>query len=96
MSRIRRQFVQFGKPALAVLLEGVVLLLDAMDADKAGHHCAVTMFAHGKVESASCEVVIPPPTIIVETVRYFTFSIFSPAVENLPHGRAPPALSAVS
>ena len=63
-----------GKPALAALLVGVVLLLDAMaacpalhemihhDAGKEDHDCAVTMFAHGKVRFASCEIIIPPPT----------------------------------
>ena len=51
-----------GKSLLAGLLIALVLLLDAMaacpalhelihhDADKPGHECAVTMFAHGKVE----------------------------------------------
>ncbi len=101
---MKNHFVQIGKPALAALLVGFVLLLDAMaacpalheiihkDADKADHHCAVTMFAQGKVESATCEIVIPQPTVLIETVRYFTFSIFSPAIENLPQGRAPPAV----
>ena len=97
-----------GKPALAALLVGVVLLLDAMaacpalhemihhDAGKEDHDCAVTMFAHGKVSFASCEIIIPPPTLVVEVVRHFTISIYSPAIENLPQGRAPPVPSAVS
>jgi len=108
MRRIRRYFVQLGKPALAALLVGIVLLLDAMaacpalhemihkDADESDHHCAVTLLAQGKIEAASCEIITPPPTVIVETVRYFTISVFSPAIENLPHGRAPPALCSVS
>jgi hypothetical protein len=93
---------------LAALLVGVVLFLDAMaacpalhemihqDAGKADHHCAVTIFAQGKVESATCETIIPEPTVLIETAQYFTFSIFRPAIENLPQGRAPPALSSVS
>jgi hypothetical protein len=93
---------------LAALLVGVVLFLDAMaacpslheiihkDADKADHHCAVTMFAQGKVESATCETVIPEPTVLIETAQYFTFSIFSPAIESLPQGRAPPAPYSIS
>ena len=97
-----------GKPALAALLVGVVLLLDAMaacpalhemihhDAGKEDHECAVTMFAHGKVSSVTCEIVIPPPTVLVETTRQFVFFVYSPAIENLPQGRAPPAPSTVS
>ena len=105
---MKNHFFPIGKPELAALLVGVVLLLDAMaacpalhemihhDAGEADHHCAVTMFAQGKVESATCEIIIPQPTVLIETVRYFTFSVFSPAIENLPQGRAPPALSSVS
>lgn len=108
MRHIRRQLVQFGKPALAALLVGIILLIDAMaacpalhewlhkGADSPDHHCAVTLLAHGKVSAAHCEIVIPPPTEVVQTVRYFSISVFSPAIENLPHGRAPPALSSVS
>lgn len=108
MRLIRRQFVQLGKPALAALLAGIVLLLDAMavclplhemlhkDANEPDHQCAVETLAHGKIESASCEIVIPPPTVVVETTKPFPISAFSPAIENLPQGRAPPALSAVS
>jgi hypothetical protein len=108
MLRIRRHFIRLGKPALAALLVGVVLLLDAMaacpalhemihhDAGKEDHDCAVTMFAQGKASSVTCEIVIPPPPVSIEITRYFVISAFSPAIENLPHGRAPPALSAVA
>ena len=53
--------MRYGKAALAALLAGIVLFLDAMaacpalhelihhDADQPGHECAVTMFMHGKV-----------------------------------------------
>ena len=104
MRNVKRHFKKFGKPALAALLVGLILLLDAMaacpalhelihkDADEADHHCAVTMFAQGKVESATCEIIIPEPTVLIETAQYFTFSIFSPAIENLPQGRAPPSV----
>jgi hypothetical protein len=103
-----RHFCQFGRRALAALLVGIILLLDAMaacpalhemihkDADKAEHHCAVTTLEHGKIESASCEIVVPEPALLVETAPHFTFSLFSPAIENLPHGRAPPVLSAAA
>ena len=105
---MKRHFIQIGKPALAALLVGIVLLLDAMaacpalhemihhDAGKEDHNCAVTTLALGKMDSAICEIIIPEPTVLVETVQRFTFFIFSPAIENLPQGRAPPALSSVS
>ncbi len=87
---------------------GIVLLLDAMaacpalhemihhDAGKEDHDCAVTMLALGKMDSAICEIIIPHAAGFVETAQRFTFFIFSPAIENLPPGRAPPALSSVS
>ena len=104
MRNAKRHFKKFGKPALAASLIAMILLLDAMaacpalhemihkDADEADHHCAVTMFAQGKIDSATCEIIIPEPTILIETPQYFTFFIFSPAIENLPQGRAPPAV----
>ncbi|HKW28876.1 MAG TPA: hypothetical protein VJT54_06040 [Verrucomicrobiae bacterium] len=87
------------------MLVGVILLLDAMaacpalhkmihkDAGKEDHDCAVTMFAHGKVESSTVNVPIPVATISIEATPQIEFSIFSPAIENLPSGRAPPAVS---
>jgi len=101
---MKNRFCQFNQSTLAALLVGLILLLDAMaacpalhelihnDADKADHQCAVTMFAQGKVDSATCEIIVSEPTVLIETARYFTFSIFSPAIENLPQGRAPPAV----
>jgi hypothetical protein len=93
-----------GKAFIAVLLMGMVLLLDAMaacpalhelihkDADKPGHECAVTMFAHGKVESAAVEVPVIVPTASIESAPQIGFSVFSTAIENLPPGRAPPSV----
>jgi hypothetical protein len=63
------------------------------DADKAGHECAVTMFAHGKVESATVEIPAIVPTASIESVPQIEFSVFSAAIEYLPQGRAPPAVS---
>ena len=105
---MKRHFVQFGRPALAALLAGIVLLLDAMaacpalhekihhDAGKEDHDCAVTMFAQGKASSVTCEIIIPPPTVSVELDKPFFISVFTPAIENLPQGRAPPAPRSVS
>ena len=101
---VKYHFGKLRKPCVAVLLVGLILLLNAMaacpalhemihkDADEVDHHCAVTMFAQGKVDSATCEIIVPEPTVLIETTQYFTFSIFSPAIENLPQGRAPPAV----
>jgi hypothetical protein len=105
---VKRHFKAHGQAVIASLLAGVVLLLDAMaaspslhelihkDADKAGHECAVTMFAHGQVDSASVDVPVVVPQTFVETAPTVTISVFSPAIENLPAGRAPPVLPVVS
>jgi hypothetical protein len=100
---VKRQFNRFGKSALAALLVGMVLLLDAMaaapalhelihkDADQAGHQCAVTMFAHGKVDSAAGEAPVVLPAALLETTPQIEFSIITTAIEDLPPGRGPPA-----
>ena len=102
---MKNRFFQFGKSSLAASLVGMILLLNAMaacpalhelihkDADKAGHECAVTMFAHGKVESATVEVPAIVPSASIESAPQIVFSVFSAAIENLPLGRAPPAVS---
>jgi hypothetical protein len=86
----------------------MILLLDAMaacpalhelihkDADEADHHCAVTVFAQGKVDSVTCEVPIVIPTVWFETTLPVHFFVFGAPVENLPHGRAPPLLCVAS
>jgi hypothetical protein len=96
------------KSALAVLLIGVVLLLNALaaspalhklihhDADKADHDCAVTMFAHGHVDSVAVEVSVVAPAFFIPVIPQVKFSAFAPAIKNLPPGRAPPGLPAVS
>lgn len=93
---------------LGILLIFLVLLLNLLaaspslhewfhhDADKADHQCAVKVFAHGQVDSAGADVPIVVPLASVETVPSVTLSVFSPAIGNLPAGRAPPVLPAVS
>jgi hypothetical protein len=105
---VKRHYKLHGQAVIASLLVGLVLLLDAMaacpalhemihkDAGKADHDCAVTMFAHGKVDSATVEVAAVVTTVLIETVPQVSFSVFAPAIENLPAGRAPPVLPAVS
>lgn len=87
---------------IALLLIGLVLLLNAMaacpslhelihrDAGESGHQCAVTLFAHGQVDSASADVPIAERLTLVETVPVVETSVFLPTIENLPAGRAPP------
>ena len=82
----------------------MVLLLDAMaaspalhklihkDANKTGHECAVTMFAHGKVDAATVDVSPTPVIVPVEPAPLIEFSVFSAPIENLPPGRAPPVV----
>ena len=104
----KRHLKAYGQAAIASLLAGLVLLLNAMaaspslhewfhhDTSQPEHQCAVTMFAHGKVDSASVEVPISAPLNFIEAVPSVCTSVFSPVIENLPAGRAPPVLPAVS
>jgi hypothetical protein len=85
-----------------------VLLLNAMvaspslhewfhsDACESGHHCAVTLFAHGHVDSATVDVAVDRPQTFVADSSSVEISVFSPAIENLPAGRAPPVSSSNS
>jgi hypothetical protein len=86
------------------LLVGLVLFMAALasnetlhklihhDADEAGHECVVTLFAHGHVESASCDVPVIAPATFVEATPRIEFSVVSPTIGNLPPGRAPPSV----
>ncbi len=90
---------------MAASLIGLVLLLGVMaaspalhklvhnDAGKADHECAITMFAHGQVDSVAGDVPAATPTTFIETSLPAELSVFSAAIENLPSGRAPPAVS---
>ena len=100
--------MRHGRLLLGVLLIFLVLLLNLLaaspslhqllhgDANHAEHQCAVTLFAHGKVDTASVAVPISVPLAVVETAPAIIFSSFSPAIEHLPAGRAPPAASSNS
>lgn len=93
---------RFGKSALAVLLIGVVLLLGAMaaapalhelihqDANEPGHQCAVSLFAHGQVDSPVMEGAAIVPIAPVEFLPLASVSAFNALVETLPPGRGPP------
>jgi hypothetical protein len=108
LQRTARHFKLRGKAVIASLLVALVLLLDAMaacpalhelihhDAGQAEHQCGVTLFAHGQVDSAVVDVPVVATVIPVESAPQIVFSIFSPAIKDLPAGRAPPVLPAVS
>ena len=95
--------MQRSRLPLGILLIFCVLLLNLLaaspslheifhaDANQTGHQCVVTLFAHGKVDLASVDVMVAAPLTLVEEVSPVEFSVFSPAIENLPAGRAPPA-----
>jgi hypothetical protein len=105
---VRRQFKRHNQAVIASLLAGLVLLLDAMaacpalhelihhDAGVPEHQCVVTLFAHGQVDAATVTVVAVAPAVWVEAVPPIEFSVCSSTLENLPLGRAPPVLPAVS
>jgi len=66
------------------------------DADKADHECAVTLFAHGKVDSTTVDVPVVVVSVPVEAAPQIELSVFSTTIENLPPGRAPPVPCVVS
>jgi hypothetical protein len=98
----KHRFSRPVKSALAVLLIGAVLLLNALaaspalhklihhDADKPDHECAVTLFAHGQVDSPVVEVGAVIPPALFEFLPLAPVSVFNAPVETLPLGRGPP------
>lgn len=90
------------------MLIAIVLMLDAMaacpalhemihkDAGHEDHECAVTMFAHGQVDSVTVDVVPVVFIATVEITQQIDFTVFSPSIAHLPSGRAPPVLPSVS
>jgi len=101
MQSVHQHFKRHGK-WLASLLASLVLLLDALavsphlheclhhDAGSSHHQCAVTIFEQGQVEAGSVEAAILQPAGVLVFVPSAVFSVFAPAIENLPAGRAPP------
>jgi hypothetical protein len=51
------------------------------------------MFAHGKVESATVEVPFVVPAGLIAAAPQAVVSYFCATIEQLPPGRAPPAIS---
>lgn len=60
------------------------------DADKAEHQCAVTLFAHGQVDSPVVDVAAIIPAAPIEFSPQFSVSIPNALVATLPPGRGPP------
>lgn len=102
MQSVHQHFKRHGK-WLASLLASLVLLLDALavspqlheclhhDAGSGHHQCAVTIFEQGQVETGSVEPAVFQPAGVWFFVPSADFSVFAPAIGNLPAGRAPPA-----
>jgi len=94
--------MKHGRMPLGVLLIFLVLVLNLLaaspslhelihaDAGKADHHCAVTMFAHGQVDSSAVDVAIPVPIAAIEFSPQILVSIPNALVAALPPGRGPP------
>jgi hypothetical protein len=59
--------------------------------------CAVVAIAHGQFDSPICDIPVVAPAAWIEVTPVLVeFSAFSPAIENLPLGRAPPVLRVAS
>jgi hypothetical protein len=104
LPRLKRHWIQFGKPVLAGLLAGLIFVLGLLaaspelhralhkDADRSGHQCAITLFAQSQVDSANCDVSPVDVVVFCDAAPVVIFSVFSSGIENLPAGRAPPAV----
>jgi hypothetical protein len=98
-----RHFSSGFKTTFSVLLVAVVALMLTLaaneslhkllhaDAGNASHTCAVTLFAHGQVDSTTVEISVSLPQCAIEITAPLVVSVFASVIENLPAGRAPPA-----
>jgi len=55
--------------------------------------CAIVALVHGKIETTPCDIPVVTPATRIEATPHIEISAFGPVVENLPPGRAPPAVS---
>jgi hypothetical protein len=100
----KRQLNHIVRPAIAAVLITVLWLQLAMaasetlhkffhaDADQPGHECAVTLFAHGQVETASVNIPVIAPVTGVDLTPAALVSFYCPTHQTLPPGRGPPSL----
>jgi hypothetical protein len=58
--------------------------------------CAVALLAHGSVHTEVADVPLTLPMVWVVSTPHVDFSVFCPTIGQLPSGRAPPVLPAVS
>jgi hypothetical protein len=58
--------------------------------------CAIVALVHGKIDTTPCDVPIVIPATRVESTSRLEISVFGPAIENLPLGRAPPSFCIAS
>lgn len=58
--------------------------------------CAIVCIAHGKIDTAVCNLPAAVPVTWIQVAPRIQFSIFSTATTLLPNGRGPPVFSAVS
>jgi hypothetical protein len=58
--------------------------------------CAIVALIHGKIETTPCDIPVVIPATWVETTPRIEISVFCPAIENLPPGRAPPSFCIAS
>jgi hypothetical protein len=98
----KRNLLVLGRSTIAVSLMLLLWLQLAMaasetlhkfihaDADQPGHECAVTLFAHGQVETSPVDVPVPPPATGVETTPQPVPTVFNAPDRQLPPGRGPP------
>jgi hypothetical protein len=103
-----RQFKPAGQMVIASLMTALVLLLNGMaaspslhelihaDAGKPDHECAVTLFAHGQVDSASVAVPVAASLVLIQTVPPVAISVVHTVIDRLRAGRSPPVLRAIS
>jgi len=94
--------MKLGRISFGILAVALVLLLNLLvaapalhewfhaDAGKEGHQCAVTLFAHGQVDSPVVEVATVVPVSPAKCLPPVAASVFSALVATLPPGRGPP------
>ncbi|HEX9046779.1 MAG TPA: hypothetical protein VF988_07115, partial [Verrucomicrobiae bacterium] len=63
------------------------------DANHAEHQCAVSLFAHGKLDTATVDTAAAVTWTFAQKFSHVDFSPFAPAIDHLPAGRAPPMAS---
>ena len=94
--------MKHGRIPFGILSIFIVLLLNLLaaspslherlhpDAGQAEHQCAVTIFAHGQVDSPVVDLAAIVPVQPIEFFPTSFVSVVNTTVDTLPPGRAPP------